>query len=146
MKPNATGIAALETYRKVGIQSEVETASPHRLIQMLLDGALTRIAAARGHMQRGDLAGKGENIGWSISIISGLKGSLNLEAGGKIAGNLDRLYDYMLNCLSEANINNDVSKLDEVSELLGQISSGWQGIRDQVGKQAAPEAVSHAAS
>jgi flagellar protein FliS len=107
---------------------------------------MTKIAAARGHMERGNLTGKGENIGWTISIIAGLKGSLNLDAGGILAGNLDRLYEYMLNCLSEANISNDIAKLDEVSELLGQISSGWQGIKDQVDPQAAPEAVSHAAS
>jgi flagellar protein FliS len=143
MNTNLSGITALETYRKVGVQSEVHAASPHRLIQMLLEGALSKLAAAKGFMQRGDLAAKGEHIGWSISIIAGLKDSLNLDAGGAMAEQLDQLYDYMLRRLSEANIHNDQTILEEVVQLLTQISDAWQGIKREVNPDEA-DSVNHA--
>mgnify|MGYP002336209970 CR=1 FL=1 len=77
--------SALQQYGQVGVQSGVACATPHRLIQMLFDGALDKLALARGHMQRGEVALKGSHIGWVISIIDGLRMSLDKEAGGEIA-------------------------------------------------------------
>ena len=82
-------------YKSVGNQSGIENASPHRLIQMLLDGALDRINSAKGAIKRGDIQSQGTNISSAISIIGGLQSSLNMEKGGEIAANLDNLYDYM---------------------------------------------------
>ncbi len=121
--------AGVAMYRKLGVQSEVETASPHRLIQMLLDGAMGKIAIARGNLNNGDIAGKGANISWAISIIGGLRTSLDLKGGGEIAENLDRLYDYMNQQLVMANLHNDADKLNEVYELLGELRAGWDGIK-----------------
>jgi len=127
-----TSAAALSQYTQINVHTAVHTASPHRLIEMLLDGALSRIAAAEGHMQRGEIAGKGESIGWAVTIIQGLRGSLNLKAGGTLAENLDQLYDYMCRRLLVANLDNDAGVLREVQQLLMQVRSGWNGIRDQV--------------
>jgi flagellar protein FliS len=99
---------------------------------MLLDGALAKIATARGNLERGETSEKGANIGWAISIIEGLRGSLDLKAGGEVAENLDRLYEYSTLRLLEANLNNASGLLDEVARLLSEIRSAWQGIKDQV--------------
>ncbi len=120
--------SALQQYRKVGVQTSVEGASPHRLIQMLLQGALEKIHLARAQMQAGAVAEKCTNITWALSIIGGLRGSLNQDAGGEIAANLDRLYEYMEMRLLEANAKNDSTLLEEVSGLLGQIKSAWDAI------------------
>ena len=120
--------SALQQYGQVGAQSGVACATPHRLIQMLFDGALDKLALARGHMQRGEVALKGSHIGWVISIIDGLRMSLDKETGGEIAQNLDALYSYMQLRLLHANLHNDVEILNEVSALLHTIKDAWDQI------------------
>jgi len=119
---------ALKQYQQTGIHGGVMDASPHRLIQMLLEGALTRILTAKGFMQQGNLAKKGESIGSAISIVEGLKASLDMEKGGEISQNLDALYQYVNTVLLKANINNDISLLNEAGKLLSEIKIGWDGI------------------
>lgn len=123
---------ALEQYQKTGVQSSIENATPHRLIQMLMEGAMEKIAAAKGFMQRGEVAKKGEHISWAISIIDGLRLSLDKSVGGEIAQNLDDLYDYMNRKLMEANVQNSVEYLDEVIGLLLKIKSGWDAIPQDI--------------
>ncbi len=118
----------LSEYSSVGVQSGVEEATPHRLIQMLLDGALARIASARGFMARGEVAKKGEHLGRAISIIEGLRVSLDRQHGGALAANLDSLYEYMGRRLVEANLSDDVAVLTEVHGLLQEIKAGWDAL------------------
>lgn len=125
----------LEQYQKVGIQTEIEAASPHRLIQMLMDGALAKITTAKLCIEKQQVASKGENISIAISIIAGLRASLDKEQGGEIASNLDSLYDYMERRLLEANMHNDSSVLDEVSGLIHEIKSAWDAISPDITEQ-----------
>lgn len=115
-------------YRKVGVQTGVENASPHKLIQMLLDGAIEKVQLARGYMERREIAQKGQTVSWAMAIIDGLRSSLDMGRGGEVAENLDALYDYMLHRLAEANLRNDLAMLDEVVKLLNEIREGWNGI------------------
>ncbi|WJN57662.1 MULTISPECIES: flagellar export chaperone FliS [unclassified Pseudomonas] len=121
-------MAALRQYQTVNTQAQVSDASPHRLIQMLMEGGLSRLAQAKGVMMHGQHAAKGELISKAIGIIGGLRESLDLQQGGEIAANLDRLYEYMVSRLVEANIGNDVAIIDEVAELLRNVKSGWDAI------------------
>ncbi len=123
---------ALNQYRKVGVHAGIADASPHRLIQMLLEGALDKIHVAKGHMGRGETAAKGKHISWAISIIDGLRSSLDLKAGGELAENLDALYEYMNRRLLEANLHNDEAVLEEVSSLLLEIKQGWDAIPEEL--------------
>ena len=120
--------SAIQQYTSSSRQADVAAASPHRLIQMLLEGALEKIAIARGHMERGEIAQKGKAISWAIDILEGLRMSLDQEAGGELASNLDALYDYMNLTLLQANKDNSLEKLDEVSRLLKNIKSAWDAI------------------
>lgn len=122
---------ALDQYSRNAVQTGVESASPHRLIQMLMEGALGKIAAAKGNMERGNIQAKGDQIGSAISILDGLKSSLDKEKGGEIAQNLDDLYIYMERRLIEAHSHNDTAILDEVTDLLRQIKEAWDAIGDQ---------------
>mgnify|MGYP006274920123 CR=1 FL=1 len=119
---------ALAQYGQSSLQSEVAAASPHRLIQMLLEGALEKIAKAKGYLQRGEVAEKGRHIGWALSIVSSLRSSLDFEKGGEIAANLEALYDYMERQLTLANARNSEEMLDEVADLLRDIKSAWDEI------------------
>ncbi len=123
---------ALSQYNSVSVSTGIEDATPHRLVQMLMEGALDKIAAAKGHMVRNEPAEKGRFISWAISIISGLQSSLDMEAGGELSRNLDDLYDYMVRRLGEASAKNDPAILDEVSSLLLEVKSAWDVIPSQL--------------
>lgn len=125
---HASTYGAAQRYANVGAEAAVTDANPHHLVMLLLGGALDRIAAAKGHVQRGEVAQKGECIGKAIGIVSGLRASLDKEKGGEVAANLDALYDYTALRLLEANAHNDPARLDEVASLLGEIKSAWEAI------------------
>jgi flagellar protein FliS len=121
-------MTAMRQYQSVNNQAQAIEADPHRLIQMLIEGGLTRLAQARGAMERNQTALKGELVGKAIAIIGGLRQGLNVEQGGELAVNLDRLYEYMTTRLMEANLKNDPVILEEVSGLLREVKNGWDAI------------------
>ena len=119
---------ALQCYQQIKARTEVEDASPHRLIQMLFEGALERLAGAKAHMLRGEKGPKCEKISKAMDIIDGLRTSLNEAAGGDLARNLDALYDYMERRLLEANLKSDPVLIDEVAGLLHDVKEAWDSI------------------
>jgi len=121
-------VFAVKQYQQVSVHSGIMGASPHRLVQMLMEGALEKIALAKGHMANNNIANKGENISKAIAIVGGLQSSLNKDEGGEIAENLSNLYDYMSSRLVIANLHNDEAILDEVAGLMVEIKMGWDGI------------------
>lgn len=120
--------AALAQYKKIDNESAVNGASPHRLIQMLMTGALDRMAQARAAFENNNIEQKGVLLGKAISIIAGLQGSLDNEQGAEVASNLDKLYDYMQRRLLEANLKNDMAMIEEVSGLMLKVKSSWDEI------------------
>jgi flagellar protein FliS len=120
--PNKSSLAA---YRSVAAHSGVAAADPHKLIVMLMDGALERVVGARGAMDHGQLDARNHLIHRAVEIVQELRASLNLEAGGPIAANLADLYDYASRQLVRANISSSPELLDEVANLLRQIRSAW---------------------
>jgi len=122
------GMHALKQYQQTGTYTGVADADPHRLVQMLMQGVLDRIALARGALGRQAVAEKGEHIGRALAILDGLRGALDHERGGELAANLDALYEYMQRRLVEANLENDGARLEEVAGLLREIKSAWDAI------------------
>lgn len=120
--------AAMNQYKQVGTLAAAENADPHTLVQMLINGAIEKINAARLCMEQKMVAQKGENISRAISIIDGLRVSLDMETGGEIAENLEALYDYMQRQLVQANLDNNAAILDDVLGLMNEIRSGWMAI------------------
>ena len=118
---------ALKQYRRLGVESEVGNASPHRLIQLLFEGALARLAVAQGAIERKDTAVKGEMLGKAIGIVGGLRSSLDMDAGD-ISERLDQLYEYINLKLLEASAQNDTAKVSEAIQLLKTVKSGWDEI------------------
>lgn len=125
---NAT--AATKAYAKIGVESGVSTADPHKLISMLYQGALLAIANAKNGILRKDIPAKGAAISKAIAIIDeGLNASLDKKVGGELAQNLSSLYEYMGRRLLAANLNNDIAALDEVARLLNDLKGAWDSIR-----------------
>lgn len=124
--------SGIAQYGKVAAESEVAYANPHRLVQMLMEGALDKVATAKGCIERKDLAGKSRQISWAMSIINGLRSSLDMEAGGEIAVNLDDLYSYMTRRLIDASAQNDAAPLSEVIDLMLEIKGAWDAMPESV--------------
>lgn len=121
---------AANAYQKVQIDAAVLGASPHELITKLLSRAIESIVEAKKCMVKNDIVAKTQHIKIATSIIAdGLRSSLNMDAGGDIAANLDALYDYMLRRLIKAHAENSPAILDEVASLLREIKLGWDGIK-----------------
>ena len=124
--------AAMNQYKSVGVQSGIIDATPHQMITMLFDGALDRVASARGAIEREEIARKGELLGSVIAIVDSMRASLDYNKGGEIAANLGMLYDYIEGRLVEANTSSDLTLLDEVSSLLREIKVGWSSMPNSV--------------
>lgn len=124
--------SAVAQYGKVAAESEVGYASPHRLVQMLMEGALDKVATAKGCIERGDLEGKSRQLTWAMSIVNGLRTSLDMDAGGSIAANLDDLYTYMTRRMIDASVDNDAEVLAEVIDLMLEIKGAWDAMPDEV--------------
>ncbi len=128
----STRYQALNSYRQVGAHAQVAAAEdPYRLVQLLLDGALERLAAAHGYLERGEVGRKAEQLSRVVAIVESLNGSLDMGRGGEVAANLRQVYDYATKRLTEANLANDLGGLDEVAGLLREIKTGWDGIAAQ---------------
>lgn len=132
--------AAINSYAKIGVESGVSAADPHKLVSMLYQGALLSIANAKNCIMRKDITGKGTAISKAIAIIDeGLNASLDKNVGGELAHNLSSLYEYMSVRLITANLKNDTAILDEVARLLTDLKSAWDSIRQPAAQPAAPQ-------
>ena len=129
----------VNAYANVDLETGIASASPHKLIVMLYDGALAALLGAKANIAAGNIAAKGSAISKAISIIdNGLRASLDKDAGGEIAANLDALYDYMSRRLLHANLKNDVGIIEEIHGLLADLRGAWVAIGDKVQQPAAP--------
>lgn len=139
------GHAGASAYARVGVETGVMSASPHRLIAMLYQGARQAVALARMHMQQSNVPARGEEIGKAIRIVeSGLQQSLNRDVGGELAARLDSLYSYICRRLLEANLQGSEELLIEVDRLLATLEEAWTGIGPEVARMAAQQAAEQA--
>ena len=120
--------SGLQNYRAMGAFGTLAEATPYQVVQVMLDAVLARIAEASGHLERGEVAAKGEKIGKALGIIEALTLGLDKVGGGELAMNLERLYDYASRTLLRAQFENRGDLLKEVSSLLREIKLGWDGI------------------
>ena len=122
-----TGSQSVRSYADIGLETQVLGASPERLITLLYMGARAAIGQARIHLQEGRVAERGAAISKAIKIVDeGLKTGLNMEAGGEIAANLARLYDYIVRTLLTANLPAHAEQLDIADRLLADLAEAWQ--------------------
>jgi flagellar protein FliS len=115
---------AAEAYRRVNVQSR----SPLELVVMLYDGALSSLRDAGAAAARSDAVGQSASVSKALTIINSLQDSLNLEEGGAVAAELDRLYTYASERLLDVTTKHDVSGLNEVHKLLAPLRDAWQHI------------------
>jgi flagellar protein FliS len=132
-------LTGINAYKKGGLKQDVASADPHKLTLMLMQGALDKMAYAKGCIERKDFAGRSEHLSRTTAILLNLRDTLDLNVGGEVADNLFALYDFMVQRLTDANIQNSEEIVDEVIKLLSPIRDAWLQIPEEA-KQEAYEA------
>nr|WP_086941149.1 flagellar export chaperone FliS [Thaumasiovibrio occultus] len=122
---------SLQAYKKVSIDSQLTSASPHRVIQMLMAGAIERLIQGKAAMEQNNMAVKGERLGKALDIVMSLRACLSMEDGGDISTNLDSLYEYMIHQITLSNQNNSPELIDDVVHMLREIKSAWDQIPEE---------------
>jgi flagellar secretion chaperone FliS len=118
----------LAAYQSVAVHGGLAIEDPHQLTLMLMDGALDRLHAARGCIERGEIGNKAQLLHRVVAIIAELRGSLDHRTGGPLAHNLDDLYEYMARQVMRANAEGRASLVEEVISLLGEIRTAWMAV------------------
>ncbi|KZN13482.1 MULTISPECIES: flagellar export chaperone FliS [Marinomonas] len=128
----------IQAYRKDSLKSDLASADPHRVIQLLMQGALEKLALGKGCIERSDLEGKADALTRAVEIINALRDALDREANPELVDNLESLYEYMTVRITEASVSKDITIIDQVMNLLLQIKGAWDQITP-ADKQAAYE-------
>lgn len=119
------GIKAFTEYQQTNAATAVMDASPHQLTQLLLKAAMDKLSVAVGAVERNDIQLRVASIARAIDIVIELKSTLDVEKGGDVAAELDRLYQFVLDQLLDANSQSDPSKLQAAREIIGTIHEAW---------------------
>jgi len=138
------GAGRAHAYARLGLETQIMSASPVRLITLLLDGARAALAQARAQALQNNVAARGAAISKAIDIVeTGLKASVDTDAGGAVASHLCEAYDLVVKKLLRANLKNDMHQLDGADQILGEIAAAWRSANDP---QAAPQPAASAPS
>ncbi|MBT0584957.1 flagellar export chaperone FliS [Alteromonas oceanisediminis] len=129
-------LTGINAYKKGGLKQDVASADPHKLTLMLMQGALDKMAYAKGCIERKDFAGRSEHLSRSTAILINLRDTLDMKSGGEVAENLFSLYDYMVQRLTDANVQNSTEIVDEVIRLLSPIRDAWLQIPESAKQEA----------
>lgn len=119
---------ALKAYGAVGAHSQIVEADGYRLVQLMYANLLERLAAIRGHVQRGEIAAKCQQVDKVTQILNELIESLDLERGGSVAKNLKAVYDMCLVRLVHAHAANDEAGFEEIASHIRQLKGAWDAI------------------
>lgn len=132
-------LKGINAYRKGNLKEEIAQADPHKLTLMLMQGALDRMAFAKGCMERKEYEAKSEHLSRATAIVLNLRDSLDMSIKSEVSDNLYALYNYMLDRLIDANVQNNLKIMDEVISLMLPIKNAWAEI-PEAAKQEAYEA------
>jgi flagellar secretion chaperone FliS len=118
---------AAATYQR----NAVMTASPEKLIKMLYDGALKNLEKSRAGLSDPSTS-RSQEVGMALSkamgIVGELRASLDHAAGGDISRELDRLYEFVLDQLSQANLQRSPTSVTAAINVMRTLKEGWDGI------------------
>ncbi len=129
----SVNMRSANAYRTVGVETAVAGADAHQLVALLYQALMQSLGAAKLSMQAGDIPGKGKAIVRAVRLIEeGLKAGINHDKGGELAANLRSLYDYCILVLTEANLRNDIKKIEEVIGLVQPVAQAWGEIKAEV--------------
>lgn len=130
--PFASRTQRATMYSKVGLETDVQGATPHRLVALLFNGVFDAMSQAQGAIASGNTDLKNRALGRAVRILDeGLKAALNMQAG-QLATDLNELYAYLCMRLTQANLHSDVAAIVECQRLLTPVRDAWNQIGDTI--------------
>lgn len=129
----------INAYQSVGGRDQATTADPYQLIQMLMNGALQKLAVSKGAIERQDLEVKSENLTKSLSIVNALQEGLDMNVESEVVGNMYDLYDYVKRQIVEAMATNKVEAVENCLMVMRSLKEGWDAIPVEARTQAFAE-------
>ena len=129
-------LKGINAYKKGNLKQQISQADPHKITLMLMQGMLDKLAYAKGCIERKDYSGKSEHISRATAILMSLRDTLEMETGVEVADNLFALYDYMIQRLIDANVQNNLKIVDEVITLFIPIKTAWSQIPESAKQEA----------
>lgn len=129
-------LKGINAYKKGNLKQQLSEADPHKITLMLMQGALDKMAYAKGAIERKEFEAKSEHMSKASAIIMNLRDTIDLDVNSDVTENLWALYDYMIQRILDANIQNDLNILDEVISLLLPIKTAWANIPEESKKEA----------
>jgi len=110
---------------KVYQQVDLESASKPKILDRLYLRFLRDCEDAKTGMRQGDVPAKAGAINHANQIIMELVAALDHELAPDLCGNLAALYDYVVDCLMQANMSNDEGLVEQASEVVGQLRDAF---------------------
>jgi flagellar protein FliS len=120
--------AARAHYQNVDLTSQIESASPHGLVLILMNELLKSLDAMAAACRRGDFGQRGTRQARALSVLHGLEGSLDFDQGGDIAQSLAAIYREARRLTIQGGRDNDAEAVDRAREMLDEIASAWKAI------------------
>lgn len=130
----------MQRYTSQYQQSQIMTANPGELLLLTYDAAIRFLREAGDAMSRHDLYAQSTAVVRTQHILQYLRGTLNHDANPELADRLDGIYGYLLDELTQANIHDDLPKIESAVGLLATLRSAWEEAELQA-RGATPAAV-----
>jgi flagellar protein FliS len=109
-------------------RNDILTATPEALVGKLFEGAIGSSRLAKGLAEPSGLAERGRLLSKALAIVGELRASLDLERGGEIAANLDRLYEFVIDRITEASLRRIDEPVEEALRVLEPLSDAWNRV------------------
>ncbi|WP_409523835.1 flagellar export chaperone FliS [Nitrincola sp. MINF-07-Sa-05] len=123
----------INQYQQINVETSLTNATPHRLVQMLFEGALSSLSAAKGALKDGTSVQVATHMKKAATIIAGLEEGLDYDKAGpdgrELVSNLENLYQYMQDQLISAQVDQSEAKVDHIISLLIELKSAWDQIK-----------------
>jgi len=116
----------------------INTASPAKLVVMLYEGAIRFLRQTDTDIRNKDFAKKSQSVDRAVAIIQHLQGTLDLDKGGTVAFDLDRLYTYITSRIFDGSAKLDLKAFEEAIQLLTTLLSGWDEIARKEQEKSVP--------
>ena len=125
-------VHALNAYRSTDLNSRCETSSKRDLVIMLYDAAIDAMGVAQQHAARGEKRAVNAATTRALTILSGLRETLDLKNGGAVAAHLDDFYQFLIRRLVRAGATGSTDDLADCQDLLSQVREAWAVINPAV--------------
>lgn len=126
----------LRAYQKTNLEAELSVADPHRIVQMMFEGMLERLAQIKGAIERKDYAYKADRVTKALGIINGQQTSLDRSQDPGLYDRLYALYDYIKELVNKASVELSMEPIDEAARLIAPIKQAWDKITTEAKAEA----------